>query len=370
MKILITGGHGFIGKNLIADFSHDKNLELLVAGRETSQKVLDLYTKEAQVIIHLAGSNRPIKASEYKEVNTDFTNLLVQLLQKNENQCPILFTSSTQALLENPYGESKREAEEILKRHSLKFCTRLSIYRLPNVFGKWCRPNYNSAIATFCHNIARDLPVTIHDPSTILNLVYIDDVIQEFKRAIVGQEYREYNIFCTVPVTHQATLGQIINLLSNFKQVREKLNIPTVSNAFEKKLYSTYLSYLPLENFSYPLKMNIDPRGSFTEIIRTAEKGQFSVNISKPGITKGNHWHHTKVEKFLVVSGEAVIRFRHLITNEKKEYFVSGANLEVVDIPTGYTHNIENIGTSDLITFMWANEVFDPHNPDTFFVPV
>ena len=246
---------------------------------------------------------------------------------------------------------------------------RILIHRFPNVFGKWCRPNYNSAIATFCYNIANNLPIKVNDPSVVMSLVYIDDVVEELISALEGKESR-VDDFCEVPVVHRITLGEIVDLIYSFKSSRDNLSIPDTSEPIAKKLYSTYLSYLPKDNFSYPLKMNVDNRGSFTEFIKTPDRGQVSINISKPGITKGNHWHHTKNEKFLVVSGRGVIRFRQLNTDEVIEYFVSGDKLEVVDIPTGYTHNIENLGDADMVTVMWANEQFDPERPDTFFLEV
>ncbi|TJX56839.1 SDR family oxidoreductase, partial [Soehngenia saccharolytica] len=246
---------------------------------------------------------------------------------------------------------------------------RVLVYRFPNVFGKWCKPNYNSAVATFCHNIAHDLPIQVNDPSVVMSLVYIDDVVEELIKALDGKENRNSD-FCQVPVTHTITLGEIVRLIKSFKESRTTLNIPNMGNSFEKKLYSTYLSYLPTDQFSYPLKMNVDDRGSFTEIIRTMDRGQFSVNITKPGITKGNHWHHIKNEKFLVVSGKGLIRFRKIATEEIIDYYVSSDKMEVVDIPTGYTHNIINVGDTDLVTFMWANEEFNPDKPDTYFLEV
>ena len=243
------------------------------------------------------------------------------------------------------------------------------IYRFPNVFGKWCRPNYNSAIATFCHNIAHDLPITVHDPNVTLTLVYIDDLVDELIRALEGNETRNGR-FCEVPVVYRKTLQEIVDLINSFKQSRDVLSFPDVSDPITKKLYSTYLSYLPQDAFSYPLKMNVDHRGSFTEFIKTIDRGQVSVNISKPGVVKGNHWHHTKNEKFLVVSGRGVIRFRRIDSDEVIEYYVSGDKLEVVDIPPGYTHNIENLGDTDMVTIMWANEPFDPKNPDTYYLEV
>ena len=282
-----------------------------------------------------------------------------------------MISSSIQATLDNPYGESKRAGEDLMFEYARETGARVLVYRFPNVFGKWCRPNYNSAVATFCHNIANDLPIQVNDKSVMMRLVYVDDVVDELIGALSGNEHRDGN-YCFVPTVHELELGKIVDLILSFKKDRESLNVPDVEDSFIKKLYSTYLSYLPKHGFGYPLKMNVDDRGSFTEIIRTSDRGQFSVNISKPGITKGNHWHHTKNEKFLVVSGRGVIRFRDMNdpNGEVIEYFVSGEKMEVIDIPTGYTHNIENLGEGEMVTFMWCNECFDPERPDTYFEKV
>jgi len=301
--------------------------------------------------------------------NFGFTDILLASLKKNKNTCPILITSSIQAALDNPYGRSKKAGEELLFSHARQTGSTVYVFRLPNVFGKWCRPNYNSAVATFCHNIARDLPIQVNDPGAILSLVYIDDVLDAFLGALQGDVLKEDG-FCRVSTVYTVKLGRIVELLREFKESRTNLSVPNMAKGFEKVLYSTYLSYLPENQFSYPLKMNTDNRGSFTEIIRTAERGQFSVNVSKPGITKGNHWHHTKNEKFLVVSGKALIRFRRIGTGEVIDYHMSGEKLEVVDIPPGYTHTIINEGEGDLVTFMWANEQYDPDRPDTIFEKV
>jgi UDP-2-acetamido-2,6-beta-L-arabino-hexul-4-ose reductase len=301
--------------------------------------------------------------------NFGFTSVLLDTLKKHGNTCPVMLASSIQAALANPYGESKKAGEDLLFSYGEETGANVLVYRFPNVFGKWCRPNYNSAVATFCHNIAHDLPITVNDPSVIMNLVYIDDIVDELLAALQGNETTSER-FCVVPITHTASLGSIVDLLHSFKTSRSDLSVPDMSDAFTRKLHATYLSYLPKDSFSYPLKMNVDHRGSFTEIIRTADRGQFSVNISKPHIVKGNHWHHSKNEKFLVVSGHGVIRFRRIDSDEVLEYAVSGDKMEVVDIPTGYTHNIENLGDTDMVTFMWANESFDPTKPDTYFLEV
>ena len=301
--------------------------------------------------------------------NFGFTSRLLELLQMHKNTCPIVLSSSIQAALDNPYGRSKKAGEDLLRAYGERTGAKVMVYRFPNVFGKWCRPNYNSAVATFCHNIAHDLPITINDPSVKMRLVYIDDVVAELIAALKGEPHEQDGL-CSVPVVHEILLGEIVELIRSFRASREARCVPDMSDPFTQKLYATYLSYLPTDAFSYPLTMNVDQRGSFTEMIRTEERGQVSINVSKPGITKGNHWHHSKNEKFLVVSGEGVIRFRKIDSDEVIEYFVSGEKLEVVDIPTGYTHNIENLGKTDMVTVMWASECFDPNKPDTFYLEV
>jgi UDP-2-acetamido-2,6-beta-L-arabino-hexul-4-ose reductase len=369
MKILVTGANGFIGKNLISELRNRKYDEIFEFDKETDPKLLDEYCKEADFVFHLAGVNRPTEQSEFMEGNFGFTSDLLDILKKHQNICPVMISSSTQAELNNPYGKSKKAGENLLFAYSEDTGAKVLIYRFPNVFGKWCRPNYNSAVATFCHNITHDLSIQVNDPSVIMNLVYIDDVLCELINALEGKENR-VNSFCEVPVADTITLGEIVDMIYSFKKSREDRSVPNMSDTFAKKLYSTYLSYLPKDKFSYELKMNVDQRGSFTEFIKTPDRGQVSVNISKPGITKGNHWHHTKNEKFLVVSGKGVIRFRKIGSDEVLEYFVSSDKMEVVDIPTGYTHNIENLGDTDMVTIMWANESFDSEKPDTYYLEV
>jgi UDP-2-acetamido-2,6-beta-L-arabino-hexul-4-ose reductase len=303
------------------------------------------------------------------EGNFGFTSTLLDKLKKHQNTCPVMISSSIQAELDNPYGKSKKAGENLLFKYSKETGAKVLVYRFPNVFGKWCKPNYNSVIATFCYNIAHDLPITVNDPNVVMNLVYIDDVVNELTDALIGKENRKGN-FCEVPIKYSITLGEIVSLLFSFNKSRQELSIPDMSNEFTKKLYSTYLSYLPLEGFSYSLKMNKDQRGSFTEMFRTINRGQVSVNISKPGIAKGNHWHHTKNEKYIVVYGKGIIRFRKINTDRVTEYPVNGEKIEVVDIPPGYTHNIENLGKTDMVTIMWANEPFDPDKPDTYYEEV
>lgn len=369
MKILVTGSKGFIGRNLIAELTNRGYTFIYRYDRDTDEKLLDKYTRDCDFVFHLAGVNRPEDETEFMEGNFGFTSQLLGLLKKHNNSCPIMISSSVHAELENPYGKSKKAGEDLLFEYGKETGAKVLVYRFPNVFGKWCRPNYNSAIATFCHNIARDLPIKINDPEAVLNLVYIDDAVTELIDALEGRETKD-GAFCEMSVVHTVTLGEIADLIHSFRKSREERSIPDMSDPFTKKLYSTYLSYLPEDQFSYDLKMNADVRGSFTEFIRTLDRGQVSVNVSKPGITKGNHWHHTKNEKFLVVSGKGVVRFRRIGSAEIIEYFVSGEKFEVVDIPTGYTHNIENIGDTDMVTIMWANEPFAPDKPDTYFLEV
>jgi len=369
MKILITGAKGFIGKNLIATIRGDNENEIYEYDIDTDPSLLETYCADCDFVVHLAGVNRPAEQSEFMEGNYGFTSALLDTLKRYGNTCPILVSSSIQAALDNPYGKSKKAGEELLFAYSAETNAKVMVYRFPNVVGKWCRPNYNSVVATFCHNIANNLPITINDRNTMMTLVYIDDAVNEIINAINGNASRNGE-YCRVPVEYKITLGEIADLIHSFKASRDERSVIDTSDSFTAKLYATYLSYLPKDRFSYPLKMNIDARGSFTEIIRTADRGQFSVNISKPGITKGNHWHHTKNEKFVVVSGNGVIRFREIGADEVIEYNVSGENIKVVDIPTGYTHNIENLGDCDMVTFMWCSECYDPTRPDTFYEEV
>lgn len=369
MKILVTGAKGFIGKNLVTELRNRGYYDILEYGTDKDSAVLNDFCKQADFVFHLAGINRPQEEEEFNKGNLGFTSTLLSTLKMYQNNCPVMFSSSTQAELDNAYGRSKREAEKLIFEHAESNNSKALVYRFPNVFGKWCKPNYNSAIATFCYNIARDIPITINDPTVKMNLVYIDDVVNELISGLSCDE-NLVGDFCEVPIVHTTTLGKIVDLIKSYKESREERSIPDMKNSLSKKLYSTYLSYLPKDKFSYELKMNVDDRGSFTEFIKTMDRGQVSINVSKPGITKGNHWHHTKNEKFLVVSGEGVIRFRQIGSQEVIEYFVSGERLEVVDIPTGYTHNIENLGNTDMVTVMWANELFDPEKPDTYYVEV
>lgn len=365
MKILITGAKGFIGKNLIAGLKNRGYGDIFEYDKDTDINLLDQYCKEAEFVFHLAGVNRPKEESEFMTGNFGFTSILLDKLKLYNNICPVMISSSIQAELDNNYGKSKRAGELLLHQYGMETGVKTLIYRLPNVFGKWCRPNYNSVVATFCYNISRDIPIKLNDPDSIMNLVYIDDVVNEFINALEGKENRNGE-FCEIPIVHTVELGRIANLIYSFKQIRSQRSIPDISDLFTKQLYSTYLSYLPEDDFSYKLTMNTDERGSFTEFIKTPDRGQVSINVIKPGVIKGNHWHNTKNEKFLVVSGRGVIRFRKIVSEEVLEYFVNGDSMEVVDIPVGYTHHIQNLGNTDMITVMWANESFDVNNPDTY----
>lgn len=383
MKILVTGAKGFIGKNLIAtmhniaagkdrSYGLDTDIEILEYDIDTDKTLLDGYCKEADFVYHLAGVNRPKEAKEYMEGNFGFTSELLELLERHHNSCPIMLSSSIQAALANPYGESKKAGEDLLFAYGKKVGTEVYIYRFPNVFGKWCRPNYNSAVATFCNNIARDLPITVNDPSVDMTLVYIDDVVRELIGILQGTANRKQDGYCYVPIEHKIKLGEIVDLLYKFAEQPQSLEIPEIpNNSFAKKLYATYLSYLPKDKVAFPLKMNVDDRGSFTELLKTEKCGQVSINISKPRITKGQHWHHTKWEFFMVVSGHGLIQQRRIDSDEVLNFEVSGDKIEAVHMLPGYTHHIINLSdTDDLVTVMWANEQFDSNRPDTYFEPV
>jgi UDP-2-acetamido-2,6-beta-L-arabino-hexul-4-ose reductase len=369
MKILVTGANGFVGKNLIAELNNRGYNDIFKFDVDTDKVLLEEYAKNCEFVFHLAGVNRPKDEKEFMEGNFGFTSELLELFKKHNNKAAILITSSIQAERENPYGMSKKAGEKLIFDYSNETGAKALVYRLPNLFGKWSRPNYNTVVATYCYNIARDVDIQINDSEAELTLCYIDDVLDEFIRALEGNETKK-DQFCYVPVMHQIKLGDLADRIKSFKESRKDLSIPNMKDALTKKLYSTYLSFLPNDEFSYDLKMNCDNRGSFTEFIRTMDRGQVSVNVAKPGITKGNHWHNTKNEKFLVVSGTGLIRFRRIDSEEIIEYNVSGEKLEVVDIPTGYTHSIVNIGDTDMVTVMWANEAFNPEKPDTYFLEV
>jgi len=395
MNILVTGANGFVGKNLCVVLKNirdgkDKTHPALTIGEiyeydiDTDRALLDEYCAKADFVFNLAGVNRPQNAEEFMQGNFGFASTLLDTLKKYNNTCPVMISSSIQATCtgryDNDYGRSKKAGEELVFAYTKETDAKVLVYRFPNLFGKWCRPNYNSAVATFCNNIANDLPVTVNDRNTQLELLYIDDLVAEMLDALEGREHRcsfdgintvlcDDGKYCAVPVTHKVTLGEIVDLLDIFKAQTSTLVMPEIPyNSFAKKLYSTYLSYLPKEKVSFPLKMNEDARGSFTELLKTEKCGQFSVNISKPGITKGQHWHHTKWEFFIVVSGKGLIQQRKIGTNEVLNFEVSGDKIEAVHMLPGYTHNIINMSETDnLVTLMWANEQFDPNHPDTFF---
>lgn len=395
MKILVTGAKGFVGKNLCAAL---KNLqqgldqtrpnlsvdEIYEYDRDTNPEKLKGFCQEADFVFHLAGVNRPTNPTEFAAENTGFSSMLLDTLMKCGNRCPVLFSSSIQASLVDgytgsEYGKSKLIVEKLFFAYGEETGASVLVYRFPNLFGKWCRPNYNSVIATFCHNIARDLPIHIQDHSKELELLYIDDLVEEMLNALEGKVHRcgydglqpikdEDGHYCYVPTTHHVTLGKIAELLEEFHRQPETLILPEIpSDSFVKKLYSTYLSYLPADKVCFPLKTNQDCRGSFTELLKTVNNGQFSVNISKPGAVKGEHWHHSKWEFFIVVSGHGLIQERKIGTDEILEFEVSGDNIEAVHMLPGYTHNLINLSdTQNLVTVMWSNELFDPQHPDTF----
>ena len=395
MNILITGANGFVGKNLVASLESirdgkDRTYPSIIVDKlylydiDSSEQELEEACKDCSFVFNLAGVNRPKDNKEFMEGNFGFVGKLLDSLKKHNNNCPIMLASSIQATLigryDSDYGRSKRAGEDLFWEYEKETGAKVLIYRFPNLFGKWCRPNYNSAVATFCNNIANDLPITVTDPSIELELLYIDDLVKEMLCALEGKEHHcsfdgintvidPNGRYCAAPITHRVTLGEIVALLNSFKEQTQTLIMPEIpNNSFAKKLYSTYLSYLPKEKISFPLKMNTDTRGSFTELLKTEKCGQFSVNISKPGITKGQHWHHTKWEFFIVVSGHGLIQERKLGTDEVLNFEVSGDKIEAIHMLPGYTHNIINLSdTEDLVTLMWANECFDPESPDTFF---
>lgn len=382
MNILITGSKGFIGQNLTETLKNirdgkDKTRGSLVIDsifeytEESDEAELDSYCKNADFVFHLAGVNRPEREEEFFTGNAGFTQRLIDSLTKCKNTCPVMISSSIQARLDNPYGKSKRAGEELLRSYAQKSGAKVLIYRFPNVFGKWCRPNYNSAVATFCHNIANDLPIMVNNRETDMTLVYIDDVVDELVRALNGNENTDGD-FCSVPIEHNVKLGEIADLLYSFKKQPDTLVIPEIpAGSFEKKLYSTYLSYLPVNKISVPLKMNTDSRGSFTELFKSEKCGQVSINISKPGVTKGQHWHNTKWEFFIIVSGRGLVQLRKINTNEIIEFELTGDDMQAIHMLPGYTHNIINLSdTENLVTVMWANEQFDPEKPDTFYEEV
>ena len=399
MKILVTGAKGFVGKNLCAQLNNIKDGKARCYGDVTVEAVyeydldstreqLDEYCRETDFVFNLAGVNRPQNQEEFMQGNFGFASTLLDTLKKHKNSCPVMLSSSQQASLtgrfgNSEYGRSKKAGEDLFLEYGQETGAKVLVYRFPNLFGKWCRPNYNSAVATFCNAVAKDLPYTVSDPSVELELLYIDDLVDEMIACLKGEEHhcefeglevlpKEEGRYCYVPTTHKATLGEIVDLLNQFAAQPKTLMIPEIpSNSFAKKLYSTYLSYLPKEKVAFPLKMNIDPRGSFTELVHTLNCGQVSINISRPGITKGQHWHNTKWEFFIVVAGHGLIQERKLGTDEVIEFEVSGDNIQCIHMLPGYTHNIINLSeTENLVTVMYCNEIFNPEKPDTFFEKV
>jgi UDP-2-acetamido-2,6-beta-L-arabino-hexul-4-ose reductase len=369
MRILVTGASGFVGKNLIAELENKGYKDILKFNKGTDLSLLDEFTKNCDFVFHLAGVNRPKDDKEFMAGNYHFTSRLLESLIKYNNYAPVLFTSSNQADNDNPYGKSKKAGEDLVFSYGKKTGSKALVYRLPNLFGKWCKPNYNSVVATFCHNIARNLNISINDPNAEITLAYIDDVISEFIRALEGTETVRGK-YCNVPATQKVKLEELSDKIYSFKKNRESLIMPSLEKDFDRALYSTFLSYLEEDSFSYKLKKNVDNRGWLTEFIKSKGMGQIFISKTKPGITRGNHWHHTKVEKFLVIQGEAVIKFRKIDCENIIEYKVNGEVPEVVDIPVGYTHSIENIGNDDVITIFWACEIFNPEKPDTYYLEV
>ena len=399
MKILVTGAKGFVGRNLCAQLRNiaegkarwykvESDLTIYEYDIDSTPEELDAYCKDADFVFNLAGVNRPKDQSEFMKGNFGFASTLLDTLKKHHNTCPVMLSSSIQATLigrygTSDYGKSKLAGEELFFEYGKETGAKVLVYRFPNLFGKWCRPNYNSAVATFCNNIANDLPIQVNDRSTELELLYIDDLVDELIAGLTGDEHHcEFDgvdtvlkadgRYCAVPTTHKVTLGEIVDLLESFKVQPQTLVVPEIpNNSFAKKLYSTYLSYLPKEKTIFPLHMNVDDRGSFTELLRSENVGQVSINISKPGITKGEHWHNTKWEFFIVVAGHGLIQERKIGTDEVREYEVSGENIQAIHMLPGYTHNIINLSETDnLVTVMWANEKFDPNRPDTYFEKV
>ena len=399
MKILVTGAKGFVGRNLVSQLRNiaegkalwyplDKDITVYEYDMDSTPEELDAFCADCDFVFNLAGVNRPQDPEEFMKGNFGFASTLLDTLKKHGNKCPVMLSSSIQATLvgryaDGEYGKSKKAGEELFFDYAEKTGAKVLVYRFPNLFGKWCRPNYNSAVATFCNNIANDLPIQVNDRSTQMELVYIDDLVDELIGALDGKEHhcdfdgietvlKAEGRYCAVPVSHHTTLGEIVDLLESFASQPQTLLMPQIpEGSFAKKLYSTYLSYLPKEKVKFPLKMNVDERGSFTELLKTASCGQFSVNISKPGITKGQHWHHTKWEFFMVVAGKGLIQLRRIGSDEVLDFEVSGEKIEAVQMLPGYTHNIINLSdTEDLVTLMWANEPFDPSRPDTYYEPV
>ncbi len=369
MKILITGADGFIGKNLCEHLKEMNDVDIIKFDKNDDFSIIEKSIKDIDFIFHLAGVNRPKDIEEFYKGNIDLTVSIIKLLKENNLTTPILFTSSIHAIKDNDYGKSKKKAEDLLFDYNKN--NNVYIYRLYNVFGKWCRPNYNSVVATFCYNVAHNIELTIDNETVELELIYIDDIIEEFIKVLKGGKHtKKRKGFCYIVPSYKITIGELAKQILNFKEYMESTLVPQTGNLFIKKLFSTYLSYVELNDMIYLPKMNVDHRGSFTELIKTIDCGQVSVSVSKPGVVRGNHYHHTKMEKFIVIKGDAKITFQHVITEEKKEFKVSDKILKIVNIPVGYTHKIENTGDDEMILLLWGNEIFDPTKPDTYFKEV
>ncbi len=369
MKVLVTGSNGFVGKNLISNLSLNKEIEILKYDIDSSMEDLDIYTKECDFLFHLAGVNRPNDPKEFMENNFGFTDILLKKLEEHNNKCPIMIASSIQATLDNYYGRSKKLGEELILNYGKENNVKTYVFRFPNLFGKWCRPNYNSVVATFCYNIANDLEITINDKTKELTLCYIDDVCNELIRCLKDNPHKDGD-YCYIPITYTKTLGEIANLIKSFKINSNEIMVPSTGDEFVKKLYATYISYVPLNQMVVDLVEHRDNRGVFCELVRTKECGQFSISTTNPHVVRGGHYHNTKMERFMVIKGKARIEFEHVIDHSKIEFEVSGDKLQYVTIPVGYQHSINNIGDDELILFIWANELFDPEMPDTYVMEV
>lgn len=365
MKVLVTGANGFVGRNLISNLRLNKEIETFSYDKESTIEELDKYTKECDFVFHLAGVNRPEKPEEFMEGNFGFTSTLLDKLKENNNKCPIMISSSIQAELDNDYGKSKKAGEDLIIEYGKENNVKTFIYRFPNLFGKWCRPNYNSVIATWCYNVSHNLEIMVNDRDKELNLVYIDDVCYELIKCLEDKETRE-NDFCIVPISYIKTLGEISDLIKSFKEESTGIFVPSTGDEFTKKLYATYISYVPLNEMVVDLCEHRDERGVFCELVRTKECGQVSISTTNPNVVRGGHYHNTKMERFIVVKGKAKIEFEHVITHEKIEFEVSGDKLQYVTIPVGYQHSINNIGDDELVLILWANELFDKDVPDTY----
>ncbi|HIE00587.1 MAG TPA: SDR family oxidoreductase [Thiotrichaceae bacterium] len=370
MKVLVTGAEGFIAKNLIVRLNELEGFEVKKYSRQTPEENLPGLVHEIDTVIHLAGVNRPQSPTEFTSGNTNLTERLCQALAETKRTIPVIFSSSTQAVVENPYGKSKGDAEQVLWDYADKTGSTVYIYRLPNVFGKWCKPNYNSAVATFCHNIARGLPIKINDPSVSLALVYIDDVVDEFLRVLNEKPAVAYEGICAVPVEYVATVGELVSAIERFHDSRDTLVTECVGAGLMRALYSTYVSYLPTESFGYSIPKYGDERGVFVEMLKTKDSGQFSFFTAHSGITRGGHYHHTKTEKFLVIKGSARFGFRHILTDETHELYTSGERPQIVETVPGWSHDITNVGEDEMVVMLWANEIFDRARPDTYSHPV